>query len=114
MLFTRAAILYSDDSNDLKKSIFADKFLGNPLEKRKGNKFEKYKQAIACYKCMEKNFRGISGIQTKACEIFEINPNTFSQWKSRNLKKFWSIYNSLTEKEVNIWKDEIKKRFLPD
>ena len=113
-IFTRAVNLYSNDSNSLKKLNLADKFIGNPIEKRHGNTFEKYKQTIACYKCIEKNFRGISGIQKKACEIFEINPNTFSQWKLRNGNKFWSIYNSLTEKEVNIWKDEIRKRFLLD
>ena len=62
---------------------------------------------------MEEEYKGMYGIQKKACELVGIKPSSFSKWKNKNLDKYLEINKDITKKELDKAKVVIKKEFFP-
>lgn len=87
-------------------------FRGNPIQKRKSGRYEKYKRIITLIKCMDERFKGLYGIETKACKLENISTSSFNRFKNRNRDLYLSIYNEITDNELDTVNDVIKKEYL--
>ena len=63
-----------------------NKFIGNPLDKRDNSRLVLYSKISKCINILEDKYPFVKGAQKTACEIFEINPVTFSSWINKNKK----------------------------
>ena len=76
-------IISTDDKKDFMiNEKVEEKFIGNPLSKRKGNKFEIYMKVSQTIKIIDTEFSNISGVQKLACEMYGIEPTSYSKWKN--------------------------------
>ena len=88
------------------------KFKGNPIEKRKGGRLEKYKRIITLIKCMNKRYKIVSGIENKACNLEKVNASTFNRFKNRNIQRYQKIYDDISEEELDAVTDIIRKEYF--
>lgn len=92
------------------------KFKGNSLQKRKGNRIKLYENVAKTIKILEDEYNFISGVQRRACEMFGVEPSSYSKWKNvrienQKLVEKWvnSISNDEKEKLKKLIIGEIKK-----
>lgn len=111
-------IFFAKDGKDAQINKLNDgidllkRFTGNPIEKRKSGSFEKYKRIIAIIKCMDKKFKRINGVETKACDLEKVNTSTFNRFKNRNIQRYQKIYDDISEKELDAVYDIIRKEYF--
>lgn len=81
-LLLKGTISYDDKKVFMTKENVDEKFIGNPLSKRKGNKSEIYMKVSQTIKIIDTEFSNISGVQKLACEMYGIEPTAYSKWKN--------------------------------
>lgn len=91
---------------------YQNKFRGNSLEKRKSGNLSKYMNAAKLIKMMEDEFKYLSGVQKKACELANCDDKSFSNWinaSSKNNALFNEWKNSVEDNERVKLREQINK-----